>query len=254
MKDRLFVLILSFNLALLGATACSGAALPAAQLTSWFSAAQPSDRASAAEDEAERSRRAAQVLSEILEAPDHQIPEELLEKARAIAVIPHVVKGAFIFGGSFGKGLISARKPNGSWSLPAFIDLSAGSFGLQIGASATDYVLIFTNHQGLDPLLKGKVKLGGDASIAAGPVGRTASADTDITLKAAIYSYSRSKGLFAGLSLSGAVVSIDDSADHKVYGPGVTGTDLLIRHKGSMSAAVRPFVTALRRHVPPIHR
>jgi lipid-binding SYLF domain-containing protein len=201
-------------------------------------------------DEADRATKAGSVLSEIMAAPDQGIPEDLLEKAHAIAIIPHVVKGAFIVGGRYGKGLIARRTEAGNWSAPAFITIGGGSVGFQIGGSATDLVLVFTNEDGLKPLLKGKFTVGGDASVAAGPVGRTASGSTDITLSSAIYSYSRSKGLFAGVSLAGASITMDDSANQAVYGSPVTGEDILLRGKVRTNTIVRPFIASLEKYVP----
>lgn len=202
------------------------------------------------EDKRERAGKAAEVLNEILKAPDRGIPKELLKEAHAIAVIPHVLKGALGIGGRYGKGLLSRKTTAGKWSAPSYVDLSGASFGFQIGVAATDVVLVFTNEDGLKSLLDGKVKLGADASVAAGPVGRTGEASTDIKLNASIYSYSRSKGLFAGVALEGAVLSIDDSANHEVYGPNVSGTDILLREKINSNAVVRPFVIALQKHMP----
>ncbi|MFZ0428285.1 MAG: lipid-binding SYLF domain-containing protein [Acidobacteriota bacterium] len=192
----------------------------------------------------DRSQDAAAVLSEVLATPEHGIPEALLDKATAIAVIPHVVKGAFFVGGSYGKGLISQRTAHG-WSAPAYVSLEGGSFGFQFGASATDFVLVFTNREGLEPLLSGKLTLGADASIAAGPVGRTADASTDVTLSSAIYSYSRSKGVFAGVSLNGAVLSIDNDADHQAYNGHYTGRDILLKGEVSPNRETRPFLEEL---------
>jgi lipid-binding SYLF domain-containing protein len=203
-----------------------------------------------ADDAGKRAERAATAFTEIMEAPDHQIPEALLKKATAIAVIPHVVKGAFIVGGKYGKGLISQKDKDGRWSAPSYIELDGGSIGFQIGASATDYILVFTNREGLQPLLNGKVKLGANASIAAGPVGRTASADTDITLNSAIYSYSRSKGVFAGISLDGAVISIDDGANKAAYGSEHSGREILLGNTVSASKITEVFHRALETHLP----
>jgi len=204
-----------------------------------------------AKEYAERSQNAADALQEVMGIPENGIPEELMGRAQAIAVIPHVVKGAFGIGGRYGKGLVSRRMPDGHWSSPAFIEIGGGSFGLQLGVEATDLVLVFTNQQGLDSLLKGKVKLGADAGVAVGPLGRKAEIGTDVLLKSAIYSYSRSKGLFAGVSLDGAVVSIDDSANAKVYGSKVDPNDVLMRGKIQSNAVVRPFIDALEKHSPP---
>ncbi len=192
----------------------------------------------------DRSEQAAAVLTDILNAPDNGIPKALLDKATAIAVIPHVLKGAFVVGGSYGKGLIAQRTASG-WSAPAYISLGGGSFGFQIGASATDYVLVFTNSEGLKPLLSGKLTLGADASVAAGPVGRTANASTDVTLNSAIYSYSRSKGIFAGVALNGAVLSIDNSANQEAYNGNFTGRDILLDGKVAPNRSTRPFAEEL---------
>jgi len=199
---------------------------------------------------AERAAKAASVLTEIMGIPEQGIPEDLLPRARAIAVIPHVVKGALGIGGQYGKGLVSQRMANGKWSAPAFIDIGGGSFGLQLGVEASDLVLVFTNDDGVKSLLKGKVKLGVDASVAAGPVGRKAQASTDVLLKSSIWSYSRSKGLFAGVSLDGAAITMDDSANEKVYGKKLTGEDILAKGAVTANATVKPFVDALEKHSP----
>ncbi len=198
--------------------------------------------------DAERAQRAAAVMQEVMAAPDSGIPKDLLSKATAIAVVPHDVKGAFFVGGSFGKGLVSERKKDGSWSAPSYIDLSGGSFGLQFGVSSTDYVLVFTNYEGIKPLLKGKLKLGADASVAAGPVGRTVGADTNILLKSAIYTYSRSKGAFVGIALDGAVLTVDSDANELVYGKNVSADDLLVKQDVPANHVVMPFVDALDKY------
>ncbi|MGH9340814.1 MAG: lipid-binding SYLF domain-containing protein [Acidobacteriota bacterium] len=210
----------------------------------------PATPAADVEDERERAQKAADVLVEIMDVPEKGIPKDLLERAHAIAVIPHVVKGALGLGGRYGKGLIASRDSQGNWTAPSFVSIGGGSVGFQIGVSATDLVLVFTNEDGLKPLLKGKVTLGADASVAAGPVGRTAQGSTDITLNSSIYSYSRAKGLFAGVALDGAAITIDDSANEKVYGSGVSGTDILVDKKVSSQPTVQPFLQALNRVVP----
>jgi len=199
---------------------------------------------------ADRAQKAASVLTEVMGIPESGIPDDLMSRARAVAVIPHVVKGAFGIGGRYGKGLVSQRMANGRWSTPAYIEIGGGSFGLQLGVEATDVVLVFTNDEGVKGLMKGKVQLGADASVAAGPVGRKAAVSTDATLKSAIWSYSRSKGLFAGVSLDGAAVTMDDSANEKVFGRKVTGEDILTKGAVSMNATVRPFVDALEKYSP----
>jgi lipid-binding SYLF domain-containing protein len=201
-------------------------------------------------DDTERASNAGAVLGEIMSAPDQDIPDALLRRAQGIAVIPHVVKGAFGIGGQYGKGLIAQRNADGSWGAPFFIEIGGGSFGLQIGAEATDLIMVFTNHEGIQPLLKGNLKLGADASATAGPVGRTAEAGTDVLLKSAIYSYSRSKGLFVGVALDGAVLSIDDSANENVYGKSfnVAKTSASKPSAAEMNV-VGPFVLALQKYV-----
>jgi lipid-binding SYLF domain-containing protein len=202
-----------------------------------------------ASDQGERATKAANVLTEIMKAPDSGIPDELMERAVAVAVIPHMVKGAFGLGGTFGKGLVS-RRMNGKWGAPAFIEIGGGSFGLQLGVESTDVVLVFTSENGFKGLLDGKVKLGADAGVAAGPVGRKAEVATDVLLKSPVFSYSRSKGLFAGVSLEGAVVTIDDSANKKVYGKEVTGHDILEGKVVRVNSEVAPFVRALEMYSP----
>jgi lipid-binding SYLF domain-containing protein len=202
-------------------------------------------------DEAARAENAATVLSEIMEAPDQGIPEALLKKAYGIAVIPHVVKGAFGIGGRYGKGLVAQRNADAGWGTPLFIEIGGGSLGLQLGVEATDVVMVFTNSDGIKPLLKGKLKIGADASATAGPVGRKAEAGTDVLLKSAIYSYSRSKGLFAGIALDGAVVQLDDDANMHVYGKKTVAADISkARVGGTAIGVVQPFLRALQKYAP----
>jgi lipid-binding SYLF domain-containing protein len=202
-------------------------------------------------DEQERVSKAAAALDSIMASPDQEIPKELLEKAHGIAVIPNVVKGAFFAGGRFGKGLVSARDEKGEWGTPLFVDIGGGSFGLQIGVEATDLILVFTEPDGLREMLKDNLKLGADAGAVAGPVGRRVEAGTNVTFDSPIYSYSRNKGVFAGVSLDGSVLAVDDSANEEVYGKELTGTDILIGKKASVNAVTRPFVEALKRNTPP---
>lgn len=200
-------------------------------------------------DQGERASKAASVLKEIMEAPDQNIPEALLKKAQGILVIPHMVKGAFGLGGRYGKGLVAQRNADGGWGTPLFVDIGGGSFGLQIGVEATDVVMIFTNNEGIKGLLKGKLKLGADASATAGPVGRKAEIGTDVLLKSAIYSYSRSKGLFAGVALDGAVLDLDGSANEAVYGKESNAADLSTRRvSAAANAVVGPFLLALQKY------
>jgi SH3 domain-containing YSC84-like protein 1 len=176
--------------------------------------------ASDREDDVARTQKAAQVFKEIMDTPDRGIPHGLLDKAQCIAIIPGDKKFAFIFGGTYGRGIATCRTSRG-WSAPLFVALDGGSVGYQIGGSSTDLVMLFMNRHALQSLLSDKFKLGADASVAAGPVGRSTAADTDLKLNAEILSYSRSKGIFAGVSLDGAVVQSDKSGDRSMYGAAV---------------------------------
>jgi lipid-binding SYLF domain-containing protein len=182
--------------------------------------------ASDRDDDVHRIHKAAQVFQEIMNAPDQGIPDGLLNSAKCIAIIPGDVKFAFIFGGNYGRGVASCRTGHG-WSAPMFVAIDGGSVGYQIGGSSTDIVLLFMNDHALHSLLSDKFKLGADASVAAGPVGRNASADTDLKLNAEILSYSRAKGVFAGVSLSGAVVQTDKSGDRAMYGRDIDRHEIL---------------------------
>jgi SH3 domain-containing YSC84-like protein 1 len=176
--------------------------------------------ASDKEDDINRAHRAAEVFQEIMNAPD-SISPGILNKARCIAIIPGEKKFAFIFGANYGRGVAVCRTANG-WSAPLFLAVEGGSFGYQAGGSSTDLILLFMNDHALGHLLADKFKMGGDASVAAGPVGRNATASTDISLTAEILSYSRSKGIFAGVSLDGTVVHADHSGDKSMYGDDVS--------------------------------
>jgi len=189
-------------------------------------AATPLAFASDREDDVARTHKAAQVFQEIMNTPDRSIPHDLLKSARCIAIIPGDKKFAFIFGGSYGRGVATCRTVDG-WSAPMFVAIDGGSIGYQIGGSSTDLVLLFMNDHALNSLLGDKFKLGADASVAAGPVGRNAAAGTDIRLNAEILSYSRTKGIFAGVSLEGAVVQADRSGDRSMYGAAVDRHEIL---------------------------
>jgi lipid-binding SYLF domain-containing protein len=182
--------------------------------------------ASDRDNDVNRTNKAAQVFKEIMNAPDQGIPQDLLESAKCIAIIPGDLKFAFIFGGNYGRGLATCRTGHG-WSAPMFLAIDGGSVGYQIGGSSTDIVMLFMNDRALKSLLSDKFKLGADASVAAGPVGRNASAGTDLKLNAEILSYSRAKGVFAGVSLNGAVVQADKSGDEAMYGQNVNRHDIL---------------------------
>ena len=197
----------------------------------------------------ERAEDAAAVLDEVMGTAEAAIPEKLLEGARCVAVIPRVVKVGFIFGGRHGRGLLSCRVGDG-WSRPSYIAITGGSFGLQIGAQATDFVLVFANERAAKALTSQKITLGGDASVSAGPVGRTAEVATDATFRTEIYSYSRSKGLFAGLSLEGSSLRVDGDANEAVYDGDVDADVLLFEAAGAVPNEVAPFLRALQRHDP----
>ena len=165
---------------------------------------------------------ATRVLAEIMRIPETAVPEKMFTDAHAIAVIPDVVKAGLVLGGRGGRGLISVRQADGTWSNPSFIRLGGGSIGFQAGVQSTDVILVFRSSRGVDNIVNGKFTLGADASVAAGPVGRTAQAATDEQLKAEIYSYSRARGLFAGVALDGTVLRIDHKSNEAVYGRGTT--------------------------------
>ena len=195
--------------------------------------------ASDRDDDIGRVQKATQVFQEIMRTPDKGIPQDLLENAKCVAIIPGEEKAAFIFGGNYGKGLATCRTENG-WSAPMFVAVGGGSVGFQIGASFTDVVLLFMNDHALQSLLSDKFKTGADVTVAAGPVGRQVSASTDAKLNAEILSYSRSKGVFAGASVDGAVVQADHSGDKAMYGSDVTHQELLHGKLAVPESARRP--------------
>ncbi|MEJ7747294.1 MAG: lipid-binding SYLF domain-containing protein [Luteimonas sp.] len=172
--------------------------------------------------EDERARNALRVMTDIQAIPESAIPDKLLDEAKAIAVIPDTIKAGLIIGGRRGHGLLSIKNPDGTWSNPTFIILTGGSIGLQAGVQSSDVVLVFRSERGLDSIVNGKFTLGADAGVAAGPLGRNASTATDAEMKAEIWSWSRARGLFAGVALDGAMLAIDDAANQSVYGNGTT--------------------------------
>ncbi len=192
--------------------------------------------ASAKEDAIDRLDNATTVLHEIMGMPDKGIPEEVLEHAKCIAVIPHMVKGGFVFGAKGGKGVATCRTADG-WSAPAFITISGGSWGLQIGVEAVDVVMIIQNDKGMQRLLSSNFQVGGDASAAAGPVGRHAEAGTDWKMDTEILTYSRAKGAFAGLTLEGASIRQDNDSRRAMYGRSVTTRALLLGKVPAPAAA-----------------
>ena len=196
-------------------------------------------------DETHRIKESAAVLSEIHGQPDKDIPQDLWEKAQCVIVIPSLKKAAFVVGGEYGKGLMSCRR-NGAWSAPVFMQLAKGSWGLQIGAESIDLVLLVMNNRGMDKMLQDKVSLGADASVAAGPVGRSAAAATDAQMNAEVISYSRAQGLFAGIDISGGVLKPDEDANRNLYGRDRSARAVLT--DGTKApAATQAFITALRR-------
>lgn len=206
----------------------------------------------AATDEEERLQNAGVVMEEVLNIPDN-IPQELLQKAECVIVIPSMMKVALGVGGSYGRGAMvcrSGKKFDGPWGAPALYALEGGSFGLQMGGEATDLVLLVLNNRGMNALFNSKVKLGGDASVAAGPKGRRLSAATDASLRAEILSYSRSRGLFAGVSLEGTTLRPDDDANEQIYGRKVTVRSIVSGSNIEVPVAGRRLVDALRKHAP----
>jgi lipid-binding SYLF domain-containing protein len=193
-------------------------------LTLWL--CLPARADSSREDDVRRIQESAEVFQEIMNTPDKAIPQELLESAKCIAIIPAEKKFAFFVGGNYGKGVVTCRTAHG-WSAPLFLAVGGGSFGFQWGGTSTDVILVFFGERGLNKLLGNKFQIGADATAAAGPVGRHAAAGTDITLHAEILTYSRSRGVFAGISLNGAVIQPDDSGNEAMYGHEVNRRDVL---------------------------
>ncbi len=192
------------------------------------------------------------VIQEVMDIPD-DIPQSLIDKADCVIVYPSVLKGAFIFGASYGRGAMVCRSGeefNGPWSAPTMMALEGGSFGFQIGGQATDFVLLVMNERGAKAILSNKVKLGADASAAAGPKGRSAEASTDVTLRAEILSYSRARGLFAGISLAGASVRPDASANQDLYHKRVTAQDIVFRGAVAVPPSAQKMVAYLNKKSP----
>jgi SH3 domain-containing YSC84-like protein 1 len=192
----------------------------------------------------DRLDHAGRILHEIMGAPDSGIPEEVLEHAKCVAVVPHMIKGGFIFGAQSGRGVTTCRTKDG-WSAPAFFAITGGSWGLQIGIEGVDLVMIIQNEKGMRQLLSSKFQLGGDASAAAGPVGRHASANTDWKLDTEILTYSRARGAFAGLTLTGAAIRRDDDSTKAIYGHRVS-TRSILTGKVAVPASAEAFLRAVR--------
>jgi lipid-binding SYLF domain-containing protein len=203
----------------------------------------------AQEKEKDRLASAARVFEQIMEAPDKSIPQDLLEHCSCVAIVPSMLKGGFVFGGRYGKGAVVCRKgERGPWGAPSMITLTGGSFGLQIGGAAVDVVMLVMGKDGVRTLLKNKFTLGGDASAAAGPVGRAGTAETDAYMNAKILSYSRSKGIFAGLELKGAVLQQDEGGNKAIYGREISARQILIEHAIPAPAVAKPLIAALSKY------
>ena len=205
-----------------------------------------------AKDETKRLENAGTVMEEILNVPD-DIPQDLLDKARCVVVLPSVLKAAFIVGGSYGRGTMVCRTGEhfrGPWGAPAMYALEGGSVGLQLGGEATDFVILVMNDRGMESLLHSKVKLGADATVAAGPKGRTASADTDAYMRAEMLSYSRARGVFAGISLEGSTLRPDNDANRRLYGKDATAAKVVLEPKSDTPAAGQKLVHRLQKASP----
>jgi len=227
-------LIASFALTLLAVTAAIGAP------------PRRGDRS----DETRRLKRASEVFTEIMASPDKGIPVNLLDKAECVAIVPGMSKGGIGVGGRYGKGVVMCRKGGRSWTAPSFLTVEGGSFGLQLGFEKVDLIMLIMNRHGMDALIGDKFTVGADAAAAAGPVGRNASADTDVKLNAEILTYSRAKGLFGGLALNGAVVKQDRDDNHSFYGRDLDARQILIDGSVPMPAEARALAVTLSRTSP----
>jgi SH3 domain-containing YSC84-like protein 1 len=217
-----------------------------------LSAKNPSE----AKAEQDRLQNAGKVMQEILNVPD-DIPQDLIDKARCVVVMPSVLKAAFVVGGSYGRGTMVCRTGKdftGAWGAPAMYALEGGSVGLQIGGEATDFVFLVMNDRGAGSLLRTKVKLGADASIAAGPKGRSAAADTDAYMRAEILSYSRARGVFAGISLDGSTLRPDEDANRKLYGNSTNAAKIITESDVNAPSSAHDLIAALQRSSPQLKR
>jgi lipid-binding SYLF domain-containing protein len=219
--------------------------LPILSTTAW---AADKDK----EKDVDRLQNCGTVLKEILDIPD-DIPQDLLDKTDCVVVFPSVLKAAFIVGGSYGRGAMSCRSGQdfrGNWAAPTMMALEGGSFGLQIGGQATDFVLLVMNERGANGILSSKVKLGADASAAAGPVGRNASAETDVTMRAEILSYSRARGLFAGISLAGSTIRPDNDANERIYDKKIPAKEIVLSGNVAAPPAAQQMISILNAKTP----
>jgi lipid-binding SYLF domain-containing protein len=206
----------------------------------------------AQDKECDRVDNAGKVTQEIMDIPD-DIPQNVIDKADCVVVLPSVLKAAFLVGGSYGRGVMTCRSGEdfrGPWGAPTMMALEGGSFGFQAGVQATDFVLLLMNERAASSILTSKVKLGGDASAAAGPVGRNASAETDVTMRAEVLSYSRARGLFAGVSLTGSTLRADNNANRSLYGKDMSAQDIALNGKIAAPACAKLLLATLTRHSP----
>jgi lipid-binding SYLF domain-containing protein len=212
---------------------------------------QPATARAANKDE-DRLQNSGEVMKEIIDIPD-DIPQSLLDKADCVIVIPSVLKAAFIVGGSYGRGAMTCRSGDdfqGPWAAPTMMALEGGSFGFQLGGQATDFVLLVMNTRGASSILSSKVKLGADAAAAAGPKGRDAQADTDVTLRAEVLTYSRSRGLFAGISLEGSTLRPDNDGNEKIYGKKLDAKDIALHNAVPVPPSAKLLIDTLTQHSP----
>jgi lipid-binding SYLF domain-containing protein len=213
--------------------------------------ALPSASSIAASEETVRVESATDVLSKIMEIPESAIPPALLADAQGIAIVPGVIKVGLVVGGQYGRGVLVVREKGGAWSNPVFITLMSGSIGWQIGAESTDFVIVFKTPRSIEGIMKGQYTLGAEAAAAAGPVGRSVKASTDIELKAEIYSYSRSRGLFAGVSLEGSSMQVDDKSNAAFYEKGeIRPSGILSGKEARTPASAENLKKTLERHAP----
>lgn len=204
------------------------------------------------EKDEDRLKNAGTVLTEILHIPE-DIPQDLLDKAECVVVFPSVLKAAFVVGGSYGRGAMTCRTGDnfsGAWGAPSMMALEGGSVGFQIGGQATDFVLLVMNDRGANGILSSKVKLGADASVAAGPIGRNASAETDASMRAEILSYSRARGLFAGISLEGSTIRPDNDGNKRIYGKKISAKDIVIAPETHVPPAAERLISTLNEKAP----
>jgi lipid-binding SYLF domain-containing protein len=204
----------------------------------------PADR----QKQIEQIKNATEVFTEVMNIPDKAIPRDLLSRAECVVIVPSMKKGAFVVGAHYGRGLVVCRNENRRWGPPSMLSITGGSFGIQIGGQAVDVVMLVMNKRGINFLVGDKFTLGGDASVAAGPVGRATSAETNAAMRAEILTYSRARGLFAGVSLKGALVKPDDDANRDLYGRELSAKTILLEGKAVMPPEAQPLISALAKY------